>query len=76
MPKSYTAAAAAAAAVGKATSVICVEEVFDDGYQPSNDGELLQYLHPFSILLFFFFIKCNTNGHCAFIIASLQKNKF
>lgn len=46
MPKNYTAA------VGKAASVICVEEVFDDGYQPSTDGKLLlQNLHPFFIKL-------------------------
>lgn len=34
------------AALGKSTSVICVEEVFDDGYQPSGDGKLLHiYTH-------------------------------
>ena len=31
------------ASLGKSTSVICVEEVFDDSYhQPSSDGKLLQ----------------------------------
>lgn len=40
------------ASLGKSASVICVEEVFDDGYQPSSDGELLQIY-----TLFYYFHK-------------------